>query len=91
MLSTHVQLLRSLTVVMEMALRSNELEQNTCIKICVKFGKSATKIFEMLNQVFLAITRTRFYEWHAHFKGGRVLDKENDLSGRPNNSRSQPL
>lgn len=75
----------------ETALRSNEFEQNTCIKFYVKFGKSAIKMIEMLNQVFLANTRTRIYEWHVHFKGDRVLDKETVLSGRPNGSRSQPL
>ena len=51
-----------------------KLEQRANIKLCIKFGKSATETFDMIRHVYgyEATTRARCFEWHARFKSGRT-------------------
>jgi hypothetical protein len=40
------------------------------IKYCVRFGKSTTKILEMLQEAFgeYSLSRKVVFEWHSRFK-----------------------
>ena len=60
-------------------------EQKVCIKFCVRLGKTGSETFEMLKQAFgdLCMSCSRTFEWFGHFKNGRTLTANDDLSGRP--------
>jgi hypothetical protein len=49
-----------------------KIEQCVCIKFCVKHGKFATKILEMLHGYFGEhfLSWTAVSEWHSRFKAG---------------------
>jgi hypothetical protein len=56
-----------------------KIEQHVCIKFCVKLGKSATKMLEMLCEAFgeHSLIQTAASEWHSRFKAGRVSVEDN--------------
>jgi hypothetical protein len=62
-----------------------KLEQRADIKFCVKLGKSGAEMFEMIRCAYgnEAMSRVRFFEWHACFKRGRILLEDDERSGRP--------
>jgi hypothetical protein len=51
----------------------------------VKLDKSATETLEMLRNAFggHALSRTAVFEWHSHFKAGRVPVENDERSQRP--------
>jgi hypothetical protein len=51
-----------------------KIKQRVCIKFCVKLGKSATKILEILREAFRerSLSRMVVFEWHSRFKAGQV-------------------
>jgi hypothetical protein len=61
------------------------IEQHVCIKLCVKLSKSATETLEMLRE---ALSQTAVFEWHSHFKAGRVSVEDDKHSGRPSTSKT---
>jgi len=60
------------------------------IKFCVKAGKSAVKIIELINKVYgsAAMSRANVYRWYARFRGGREDVKDDARSGRPSTART---
>jgi hypothetical protein len=52
-----------------------KIEQHVRIKFCMKFGKSTTITLEMLFEAFKEYSSrwTAVFEWHLHFKSGRML------------------
>jgi hypothetical protein len=60
-----------------------KIEYCVCIKFCVKLGKSATKTLEMLHEAFgeHSLGWTAVFEWHSHFKAGRVSVEDDERSG----------
>jgi hypothetical protein len=67
-----------------------KIEQRVCIEFCVKLGKSATEVFEMLREDFgeLSLSRTAVFEWHSRFKACRESVKGDERSGRPSTSKT---
>jgi hypothetical protein len=67
-----------------------QIEQCICINFCVKLGKSATETLEMLHEAFgeHSSCRTAVFEWHSHFKVGRVSAEDDKRSGRPSTSKA---
>jgi hypothetical protein len=68
---------------------NGKIEQRVCIKFCVKLGKSTTKTLEMLCEAFgeHSLSETVVFEWHSHFKAGRVSVEDEERSGRPSSSK----
>jgi hypothetical protein len=58
-------------------------------QVCVKLGKSTTKILEMLRETFgkYSLSRTAVFEWHSCFKVGQVSIEDDERSGRPSTSK----
>jgi hypothetical protein len=67
-----------------------EIEQRVCIKFCIELGKSATDTLEMPHEAFgeHSLSRTEVFEWHSHFKAGRVSVEDDECSGRPSTSKT---
>jgi hypothetical protein len=65
-----------------------KIKQRVCIKFCAKLGKSATETLEMLLEAFgeHSLSRTEVFEWHSHFKAGRVSVEDDESSRRPGTS-----
>jgi hypothetical protein len=55
--------------------------EHVCIKFCVKLGKSATETLEMLREAFgeHSLNRTAVFEWHSHFKAGRLSVEDDNV------------
>jgi transposase len=70
-----------------------KIEQRVCIKFCVKLGKSASETLEMLCVTFgeHSLSRTAVFEWHSHFKIGRVSVEDDKRSGRPSTSKTENI
>jgi len=49
-------------------------EQRVCIKFCFKIGKSATEIYQLLQQAYGgdAMGRTQVFDWFRRFKEVRT-------------------
>jgi hypothetical protein len=60
-----------------------KIERRVCIKFCVKLGKSTTKTLKMLHEAFgeHSLSRSVVFEWHLHFKAGRVSVEDDERSG----------
>jgi hypothetical protein len=56
-----------------------KIEQRTNIKFLAKLKKTATKMYQLLREVYRedALSRARVFEWHRRFLGGRE-DVEDD-------------
>jgi hypothetical protein len=67
-----------------------KIKQHVCIKFCMKLGKSSIETLEMLREAFRehSLSQTVVFEWHSHFKDGRVSDKDDKRSGRPSTSKT---
>jgi hypothetical protein len=63
-----------------------KIEQSFCIKL----GESAIETLEMLRGAFgeHSLSRTMVFEWHSHFKAGRVSVEDDKCSGRPSTSKT---
>jgi histone-lysine N-methyltransferase SETMAR len=57
---------------------------------CVKRGKSATEILEMLREAFgeHSLSRTAVFDWHSRFQAGRVSAEDNKRLGRPSATKT---
>jgi hypothetical protein len=67
-----------------------KIEEHVCIKFCIKLSKSSTKTLgEMLREAFgeHSLSWTAVFEWHSHFKVGRVSVEDDERSGRPSTSK----
>ncbi|EGI59619.1 FLJ37770-like protein [Acromyrmex echinatior] len=66
------------------------LEQRYAIKFCVRLGKNATEIFQMLQEAFKddCISRSQSGRWHKAFKEGREEVADEPRSGRPTTART---
>ena len=64
--------------------RVDTLEERYAIKFCFKFGKNATKTYEMLQTVVGAscMNRASAFEWHKRFKEGRESVRDDERCGR---------
>jgi hypothetical protein len=53
---------------------NGKIEQRVCINFCVKLCKSVVETLEMLREAFgeHSLSWTVVFEWHSHFKAGRV-------------------
>jgi hypothetical protein len=69
---------------------NGKMEHRICIKSYVKLGKCATETLEMLHETFgeYSLSRTAFFEWHSHFKAGRVLVEDDRSSGQPKHQQN---
>jgi hypothetical protein len=49
----------------------------------MKLGKSTTETLEMLHEAFgeHSLSWTAVFEWHSHFKAGRVSSEDDECSG----------
>jgi hypothetical protein len=65
-------------------------EQRVCINFYVKLGKSSTETLEMFRETFgkHSLSRTAAFEWHSHFKVGRVSVEDDERSGRTSTSKT---
>jgi hypothetical protein len=61
---------------------NGKIKQHVCIKFCVKLGKSAIKTPEILCEAFgeHSSSWTAGFEWHSHFKAGRVSLEDDECS-----------
>jgi hypothetical protein len=59
--------------------------QNRAVCLCIKFRNP-----EMLHEYFgeHSLSRTAIFEWHSHFKDGRVLFEDDERSGQPSTSKT---
>jgi transposase len=60
------------------------------IKFCVKAGKSAVEMIELINKAYgsTAMSRAIVYRWYARFRDGREDVKDDARSGRPSTART---
>jgi hypothetical protein len=60
-----------------------KIEQRVSIKFCVKLGKSATKILEMLREAFgeHSLSWIAVVQWHSRFKANRVSVEDGGCLG----------
>ena len=65
-------------------------EQKSNLKFLAKLGKTSSKSFAMLQQVYgeETMSRTRAFEWHKRFKEGWEEVEDDPRSGRPSTSRT---
>jgi hypothetical protein len=65
-------------------------EQRVCIMFCQKLGKTATEMYEMLQQAFgeTALSRSKTYEWNSRFKNDRTPIDDDPHTGRPSTART---
>jgi transposase len=63
----------------------SQIEQRTNIKLCQKLGKSPSKTFIMMKQVYgeEALGRSAVSKWHQRFAQGRDGLEDDERSGRP--------
>jgi hypothetical protein len=56
----------------------------------MKLGKSATKTPEMLREAFgkHSLSQIAVFEWHSHFKAGRVSVEDDERSGPPSTRKT---
>ena len=60
------------------------------IKFCVKAGKSAVEMIELINKAYgsTAMSCANVYQWYACFRDSREDMKDNDRCGRPSTART---
>jgi len=65
-------------------------EQRVSIKFCVKAGKSAVEVIELINKAYgsAAMSHALVYRWYARFRDGREDVKDDARSGRPSTART---
>ena len=58
-------------------------EQRICIKFCFKIGKTATEMYQLLQQAYGEdeMGRTQVFDWFRRFEGGRTSVKSDHPSG----------
>jgi hypothetical protein len=60
-----------------------KIEQHVCVRFYMMLRKSATETLEMLSEAFgeHSLSQTTCFEWHSHFKAGRVSVEDDERSG----------
>lgn len=60
-------------------------EQRTCVKFCVKIGKTCTETVDLLRQAFgeQALSQAAVYRWFTRFQAGQESVEDDSRSGRP--------
>jgi hypothetical protein len=55
-------------------------KQRVCTKFYQKLDKTATEMYEMLQQAFgeTALSRSKSFEWHSRFKNGHTSINDDD-------------
>jgi hypothetical protein len=78
------------TLYFALSAMDGKIEQHVCIKFCMKLGKSDTETPKMLREALgeHSLSRTAVFEWHSHFKVGRVSDEDDERSRRPSTSKT---
>jgi len=68
-------------------------KQCICIKFCFKIRKTATEMYQLLQQAYGedAMGRTQVFDWFHRFKEGRTSVKSNPHSGQPSTSRNEEM
>jgi hypothetical protein len=66
----------------------DKIEQCVCIMFCMKLGKFATKILEMLHEANgeHSLSQTVVFECHSYFKASQVSVEDDERSGLPSTS-----
>ena len=66
------------------------IEQRINLKFLVRLGKTPTKTFNSLQEVYgdATMSRTLIFEWHKRFREGREDVEDDPRSGRPITSRT---
>ena len=69
---------------------TEEVEQQICIKFCVKLEHSSTETIQMIQKAFGddAMSEAQIKMWHKCFKDGRDSVESDPHSGRPATSRT---
>jgi len=68
-------------------------EQRICIKFCFIIRKTATEMFQLLQQAYGedAMGRTQVFDWFRRFKEGRTSAENDPRSGRLSTSRNEEM
>ena len=66
------------------------VEQRVNVKFCVKLGKSATEMYDMLKKEYgdECLSRTEVFEWFKRFKEGRKEIGSDQRPDRPSTSKT---
>ena len=69
---------------------SVNVEQRVNVKFCVKLGKSATEMYDLLKKVYgdECLSRTQVFEWFKRFKEGKEEIGNDQRLGRPSTSKT---
>ena len=64
--------------------REDTLKERYAIKLCLKLGKNATEMYEMLQTAFRpsCMNRTSVFEWYKRFKEGKESVRDDERCGR---------
>jgi hypothetical protein len=62
-----------------------KIEQRTNIKFLAKLNKTAAETYQLLCEVYGedTLSRSRVFEWHRRFLGGREDVEDDERPGRP--------
>ena len=73
--------------------REDTLEERYEIKLCFKFGKTATETYGMIQTTFGAycVNRASVFEWYKRFNEGRGSMRDNERCGRSMEIRTPEL
>jgi len=69
---------------------SVNVEQCVNVKFCVKLGKSATEMYDLLKQVYgdECLSHTQVFKWFKRFKEGREEIRDNQHPSRLSASKT---
>jgi len=69
---------------------SVNVEQCVNVKFCVKLGKSATEMYDLLKKVYgdECLSCTQVFKWFKRFKEGREEIRDNQRPGCPSTSKT---
>ena len=69
---------------------SSTLQQQVCIKFCVKNGFNGAQTLKMLEKCFGndTLTRSNVFRWHERFRSGRESVEDDERSGRPSTAKT---
>ena len=69
---------------------SSTLQQQVCIKFCVKTGFNGAQTLEMLKKCFGndTLTRSNVFRWQERFRSGHESVEDDERSGRPSTTKT---
>ena len=87
---TFIKRCNVLSAIIEMA---DLCEQHTCIKFCLKLGKTTTECYEMLKTAFgeQAMGSSQTFQRFSRFKAGKTSNEDDEHSGRPASSSTPEM